>query len=258
MERRDESIQEELERREEEIQLKIQSILDEEDEEIREEMIQGLDEEELEAFNEAMDELEDEEDEDFDEDDDEESLNEEYEESGKARLYEMSEYVKNLNDTFSADSVEPMEVAVFPYFAMKEYGDASAQIASAIANFYDNETVKEGEFEFFKDGTPIEGLCSTTAIAPKYSSRALHKFFIDVVRHLTMEFRKQFSNGRTSSFDYTITFKPLDGVRVDVLSASYDAEAKQLRAISFFTRNLNVISDAALLREAKYMSRQFP
>lgn len=58
MKSRTESIQEELELREEEIRLKVESILDEEDEYVREEMILGLDEDELEAFNEALDELE--------------------------------------------------------------------------------------------------------------------------------------------------------------------------------------------------------
>lgn len=73
--------------REEEIRLKVESILDEEDEDVFEEMILGLDEEELDALDEAMGEMEEYEDEDFDE----ENLNESYEDSGKARLYEMAQ-----------------------------------------------------------------------------------------------------------------------------------------------------------------------
>ena len=85
MKRRIESIQEELERREEEIQLKIESILEEKDEELREEMVLALDDEELEAFNEATAEMED----DMCEEKDE-CLNEDFGESDQTRLYEMA------------------------------------------------------------------------------------------------------------------------------------------------------------------------
>lgn len=57
MKSRDESIREELELREEEIRLKIESILDEEDDEVRTARIKRLNSHELDVLNERMDEI---------------------------------------------------------------------------------------------------------------------------------------------------------------------------------------------------------